>query len=52
MAATKEYKNDYKYQAGFGNHFSSEALPDALPKGNFFQQNACIYFWRTKGAME
>jgi homogentisate 1,2-dioxygenase len=23
----------YKYQEGFGNHFSSEALPDALPKG-------------------
>jgi homogentisate 1,2-dioxygenase len=33
MAATKHYKNDYTYQAGFGNHFSSEALPDALPKG-------------------
>ncbi|KAF9285186.1 homogentisate 1,2-dioxygenase HgmA [Linnemannia elongata] len=29
----KEFKNDYKYQPGFGNHFSSEALPDALPKG-------------------
>lgn len=32
----KEFKNDYKYQPGFGNHFSSEALPDALPKGNSF----------------
>lgn len=29
-----DIKNDYKYQPGFGNHFSSEALPDALPKGN------------------
>ncbi|KAG0322200.1 hypothetical protein BG000_002982 [Podila horticola] len=28
-----DIKNDYKYQPGFGNHFSSEALPDALPKG-------------------
>ena len=24
---------DYEYLSGFGNHFSSEALPDALPKG-------------------
>ncbi|KAG0346780.1 hypothetical protein BG004_000822 [Podila humilis] len=26
-------QKDYKYQPGFGNHFSTEALPDALPKG-------------------
>ena len=23
----------YKYMEGFGNHFTSEALQDALPKG-------------------
>lgn len=28
-----EIKNDYSYHPGFGNHFSSEALPDSLPKG-------------------
>jgi homogentisate 1,2-dioxygenase len=30
---------DYEYMNGFGNHFSSEALPDALPKGIIF----CLY---------
>lgn len=25
-------EGDFKYQAGFGNHFATEALPDALPK--------------------
>ncbi|KAI8882038.1 homogentisate 1,2-dioxygenase [Backusella circina FSU 941] len=32
----------YKYQEGFGNHFSSEALPDALPKGQNTPQK-CPY---------
>ncbi|KAF9411609.1 hypothetical protein BGZ94_001289, partial [Podila epigama] len=35
-------KNDYEYQAGFGNHFSSEALPDSLPKGQNTPQ-VCPY---------
>ncbi len=26
-------KNESQYQSGFGNHFSSEALPGALPEG-------------------
>ncbi|KAF9108781.1 hypothetical protein BGX29_007071 [Mortierella sp. GBA35] len=37
-----DIKNDYKYQAGFGNHFSTEALPDALPKGQNTPQ-VCPY---------
>ncbi|KAF9938436.1 hypothetical protein BGZ65_012838, partial [Modicella reniformis] len=37
-----DIKNDYKYQAGFGNHFSSEALPEALPKGQNTPQ-VCPY---------
>ncbi|KAF9355954.1 hypothetical protein BGX34_010172 [Mortierella sp. NVP85] len=37
-----DIKNDYKYQPGFGNHFSSEALPDALPKGQNTPQ-VCPY---------
>src|SRR5262245_1237330 len=24
---------DYQYQVGFGNHFATEALPNALPQG-------------------
>jgi homogentisate 1,2-dioxygenase len=32
MVESTEYK-DLKYQVGFGNHFASECLPDALPKG-------------------
>lgn len=35
-------KDDYKYYEGFGNHFSSEALPDALPKGQNTPQK-CPY---------
>ena len=31
-AATSDYK-DLQYQVGFGNHFATESLPDALPKG-------------------
>jgi hypothetical protein len=27
-----DYK-DLKYNVGFGNHFATECLPDALPKG-------------------
>ncbi|KAF9437505.1 hypothetical protein BGZ76_000438 [Entomortierella beljakovae] len=38
----KEFKNDYQYQPGFGNHFSSEALPDSLPKGQNTPQ-VCPY---------
>ncbi|KAF9915379.1 hypothetical protein BX616_006286 [Lobosporangium transversale] len=37
-----DIKNDYQYQPGFGNHFSSEALPDALPKGQNTPQ-VCPY---------
>ncbi|KAG0737464.1 hypothetical protein G6F57_012714 [Rhizopus arrhizus] len=33
---------DYEYMNGFGNHFSSEALPDALPKGQNTPQK-CPY---------
>ncbi|CEG67707.1 Putative Homogentisate 1,2-dioxygenase [Rhizopus microsporus] len=33
---------DYEYLSGFGNHFSSEALPDALPKGQNTPQK-CPY---------
>jgi homogentisate 1,2-dioxygenase len=29
-----------KYQSGFGNHFATEALPDALPKGQNSPQKA------------
>ena len=28
-----EKVDPYKYMKGFGNHFTSEALEDALPKG-------------------
>jgi homogentisate 1,2-dioxygenase len=38
--AQKESK--YQYQSGFGNHFASEALPDALPKGQNSPQQ-CPY---------
>ncbi|KAF1798758.1 homogentisate 1,2-dioxygenase [Mucor lusitanicus] len=34
--------SDYEYQEGFGNHFSSEALKDALPKGQNTPQK-CPY---------
>lgn len=36
---------EYKYLEGFGNHFTSEALPGALPKGKFIATAAwtCIY---------
>ncbi|KAI9304671.1 homogentisate 1,2-dioxygenase [Cunninghamella echinulata] len=34
--------NDYTYHEGFGNHFSSEALKDALPKGQNTPQK-CPY---------
>ncbi|KAF9193497.1 hypothetical protein BGZ50_007427 [Haplosporangium sp. Z 11] len=37
-----DIKNDYQYQPGFGNHFSTEALPDALPKGQNTPQ-VCPY---------
>ncbi|KAF9936043.1 hypothetical protein BGZ75_009823 [Mortierella antarctica] len=37
-----DIKTDYKYQPGFGNHFSSEALPDSLPKGQNTPQ-VCPY---------
>ncbi|KAG0044358.1 hypothetical protein BGZ83_010418 [Gryganskiella cystojenkinii] len=33
---------DYSYQPGFGNHFSTEALPNALPKGQNTPQ-VCPY---------
>ncbi|CAG8755859.1 8306_t:CDS:10 [Cetraspora pellucida] len=33
---------EYKYMNGFGNHFSSEALPDALPKNQNSPQK-CPY---------
>ncbi len=33
---------DYSYHEGFGNHFSSEALPDSLPKGQNTPQK-CPY---------
>ena len=31
VESSKDYK-DLAYQVGFGNHFASECLPDALPK--------------------
>jgi homogentisate 1,2-dioxygenase len=31
MESAADYK-DLKYQIGFGNHFATECLPDALPK--------------------
>lgn len=33
-------QNDKKYQSGFGNHFSTEALPGALPLGRNSPQRA------------
>ncbi|KAI7860643.1 hypothetical protein BDC45DRAFT_492467 [Circinella umbellata] len=35
-------KDPYTYHEGFGNHFSSEALPDSLPKGQNTPQK-CPY---------
>jgi homogentisate 1,2-dioxygenase len=35
-------KDTYVYQEGFGNQFSSEALPGALPKGQNTPQK-CPY---------
>ena len=41
----------YKYLEGFGNHFTSEALQDALPKGMiplttfFILFNLLIYYF-------
>lgn len=32
-AATSKDFTDLKYQIGFGNHFATEALPEALPLG-------------------
>jgi len=34
--------SDYTYQPGFGNHFSSESLPGALPLGQNSPQE-CAY---------
>ena len=34
--------SEYKYQPGFGNHFSSESLPGALPLGQNSPQE-CAY---------
>lgn len=39
---TSSNTTDYSYHEGFGNHFSSEALPDALPKGQNTPQK-CPY---------
>jgi len=33
LAAVANASEDYAYQSGFGNHFSSEAIPGALPVG-------------------
>lgn len=35
-------KDKYSYMPGFGNHFSSEAVPDSLPKGQNTPQK-CPY---------
>ena len=35
-------KGKFKYHVGFGNHFASEALPDALPKNQNSPQT-CPY---------
>ncbi|KAJ1921727.1 hypothetical protein H4219_000460 [Mycoemilia scoparia] len=40
--ATKRQSDPYEYMLGFGNHFTSEALPDALPKGQNTPQR-CPY---------
>jgi len=32
--------DELRYQSGFGNHFATEALPDALPKGQNSPQKA------------
>ncbi|KAJ2726979.1 hypothetical protein GGI07_000096 [Coemansia sp. Benny D115] len=37
-----KYEDPYEYQSGFGNHFSSEALVGALPKGQNTPQ-VCPY---------
>ncbi|KAJ1928632.1 hypothetical protein FBU59_007116, partial [Linderina macrospora] len=41
-SSTTTHSDPYKYQSGFGNHFSSEALPGALPVGQNSPQ-VCPY---------
>ncbi|KAJ1948026.1 hypothetical protein EC988_005340 [Linderina pennispora] len=41
-SSTTTHSDPYKYQPGFGNHFSSEALPGALPVGQNSPQ-VCPY---------
>ena len=42
MAEKIVQKGKYKYMSGFGNHFSSEALPGALPENQNSPQ-VCPY---------
>eukprot|EP01114_Cavostelium_apophysatum_P003957 TRINITY_DN1408_c0_g1_i1.p1 TRINITY_DN1408_c0_g1~~TRINITY_DN1408_c0_g1_i1.p1 ORF type:complete len:442 (-),score=98.04 TRINITY_DN1408_c0_g1_i1:43-1368(-) len=42
MSSTSDSIGKYRYHSGFGNHFASEALPGALPKGQNTPQK-CPY---------